>query len=113
MPKDCTNHYQTELNHEASETASNERDSLLLDIDSDADEGASNGGNNSQASSSMNKINGNKLEVVEDNFDGLSEQSKHSEWVFHKFSLQIPLISIIHLFEQQQQQQQRIFIAKC
>jgi protein kinase D len=82
VPKDCTNNYQAELNHETSETTSNERDSLLLDIDSDADEGASNGGNtnNSQASSSVNnKVNGNKLEVVEDNFDGLSEQSKHSE----------------------------------
>lgn len=87
VPKDCTNSYQAELCQDASETNSNERDSLIEnDIDS-GDESSSNnnghssreGNNNLPSSSSFNRLNGNRLEVIDDNFDRLSEQSKHSE----------------------------------
>lgn len=89
VPKDCANIFQTDHCHDASENNSNERDSLIIenDIDSDADESSSNnngssmreGNNNAPSSSSFNRINGNKLEVIDDNFDRLSDQSKHSE----------------------------------
>lgn len=85
MPKDCENHYQIDLNSDAGSVAgSNDRESMLNDAeDSDFDEATFNsnfnGANRENVPPpSMAKINGNKLEV-DDNFDAISEQSRHSE----------------------------------
>lgn len=86
VPKDCESNIQLELNHDVSGAGSiNERESMLNDAeDSDFDEATFNsnfnGANRENVPPpSMTKINGNKLEVLGDNFDGVSEQSRHSE----------------------------------
>lgn len=84
------------LNDTASGTSGGERDSIYKDEndDSDFDEATFNnnfngvvrepitpvvttGGAGSSATSNL-KVNGNKLDV-DDNFDSISEQSRHSE----------------------------------
>lgn len=86
MPKDCENHYQMELHNDVGGAGSmNDRESMMNDAeDSDFDEATFNsnfnGANRENVPPpSMTKINGNKLEVNDDNFDNVSEQSRHSE----------------------------------
>lgn len=86
VPKDCENHYQMELHNDVGGAGSmNDRESMMNDAeDSDFDEATFNsnfnGANRENVPPpSMTKINGNKLEVNDDNFDNVSEQSRHSE----------------------------------
>lgn len=86
MPKDCENKLQIDLNNDVSGAGSiNDRESMLNEAeDSDFDEATFNsnfnGANRENVPPpSMTKINGNKLEVIDDNFDAISEQSRHSE----------------------------------
>lgn len=84
VPKDCESKFQVDVNGEVGGMGS-ERESMLNDAeDSDFDEATFNsnfnGANRENVPpSSMAKINGNKLEVLDDNFDAISEQSRHSE----------------------------------
>lgn len=88
MPKDCESNFQIDINSDMGSVAGslNERDSILNEAeDSDFDEATFNsnfnGANRENVPPpSMTKlINGNKLEVIDDNFDAISEQSRHSE----------------------------------
>lgn len=85
MPKDCESNFQIDLHSDAGSVAgSNDRESMLNDAeDSDFDEATFNSNFNAANREnvpppSMTKINGNKLEV-DDNFDAITEQSRHSE----------------------------------
>lgn len=86
VPKDCESTFQVD-GHSDIESASgsiHDRESMLNEAeDSDFDEATFNsnfnGANRENVPPpSMTKINGNKLEV-DDNFDAISEQSRHSE----------------------------------
>jgi protein kinase D len=86
VPKDCESNFSIDLSNDACGGGSiNERDSMLNEAeDSDFDEATFNsnfnGANRENVPPpSMVKINGNKLEVHDDNFDAISEQSRHSE----------------------------------
>lgn len=85
VPKDCESNFQIDLHSDAGSVAgSNDRESMLNDAeDSDFDEATFNSNFNAANREnvpppSMTKINGNKLEV-DDNFDAITEQSRHSE----------------------------------
>ena len=89
MPKDCENNLHLDVMNDGGSSISNERDSAYKEEneDSDFDEATFNsnftGANRDNLQSSINittKINGNnKLDVNDDNFDSVSEQSRHSE----------------------------------
>ena len=86
VPKDCESNFQFDHHSDAGSVAGSlERDSMMNEAeDSDFDEATFNsnfnGANRENVPPpSMTKINGNKLEVLDDNFDSVSEQSRHSE----------------------------------
>lgn len=87
VPKDCESSCNFEHNSDHGSVAGslNERDSMFNEAeDSDFDEATFNsnftGANRENVPPpSMTKINGNKLEVIDDNFDSVSENSRHSE----------------------------------
>lgn len=87
MPKDCESSIQFDLHSDHGSVAGslNEREFMMNEAeDSDFDEATFNsnfnGANRENVPPpSMTKINGNKLDVNDDNFDALSEQSRHSE----------------------------------
>lgn len=90
VPKDCENNLHVDvLNDSGNCTSMNERDSVYKEEneDSDFDEvtfnSNFNGANRESLQASINvaaKVNGNnKLDVNDDNFDSISEQSRHSE----------------------------------
>lgn len=85
VPKDCENNFQFEHSNELGGVAGPMNESMMNDAeDSDFDEATFNsnfnGANRENVPPpSMTKINGNKLEVMDDNYDAISEQSRHSE----------------------------------
>lgn len=87
VPKDCESNYQIDHNSDVGSVAGsiNDRESMLNEAeDSDFDEATFNsnfnGANRENVPPpSMTKINGVKLDAIDDNFDAISEQSRHSE----------------------------------
>lgn len=90
MPKDCENNLHIDVTNDVGNSNTiNDRDSAYKEEneDSDFDEATFNSNfnatNRDSLQSSINaiaKINGsNKLDVNDDNFDSVSEQSRHSE----------------------------------
>jgi len=90
VPKDCENNLQIDVTNDIGNSNTlNDRDSVYKEEneDSDFDEATFNSNfnatNRDSLQSSINamaKINGsNKLDVNDDNFDSVSEQSRHSE----------------------------------
>lgn len=86
VPKDCESTFQVDGHSDIGSASGSihDRESMLNEAeDSDFDEATFNsnfnGANRENVPPpSMTKINGNKLEV-DDNFDAISEQSRHSE----------------------------------
>lgn len=95
VPKDCENNYNVDAISDGNGGLGSERDSMYKEEneDSDFDEATFNNNFNGAnrenippqtssctvtAATMTSKLNGNKLEV-DDNFDSVSEQSRHSE----------------------------------
>jgi hypothetical protein len=89
VPKDCESSFHVDaLNDGASSGSINERDSLYKEENEDSDFDETTFNNNFTGANRdpipppivPTKINGSaKLDVIDDNFDSISEQSRHSE----------------------------------
>lgn len=86
MPKNCESSFQLDLNNDTASGTGSASDSMYREDqeDSDFDEATFNSNFNGATRDILPppvKINGNKLEVIDDSYDAVSEQSRNSEYV--------------------------------